>query len=77
MYINCKCKINVIALNNFKALQSLCQIYHLTQIINKYYRAFYCGQPKAHLCNDHGLISIMMCHTCEVDGLSRQRRSAH
>ncbi len=37
--------------------------------------AFYCGQPKAHLCNNHaGLISILMCHTCEVDGLSRQRR---
>ncbi len=37
--------------------------------------AFYCGQHKAHLCNN--LISILICHTCEVDGLSRQRRSAH
>ncbi len=33
--------------------------------------AFYCGQPKACL------ISILICHTCEVDGLSLQRRSAH
>ncbi len=41
--------------------------------------AFYCGQPKAHLCNNHAccLISILICHTCEVDGLYRQRRSAH
>ncbi len=46
--------------------------------------AFYCGQPKAHLCNNqikslllsHHL-SILICHTCEVDGLSRQRRSAY
>lgn len=30
--------------------------------------------PEAHLCNNHaGLISMLMCHTCEVDGLSRQR----
>ncbi len=39
--------------------------------------AFYCGQPKTHLCKKHGLISILICHTSEVDGLSRQRRSAH
>ncbi len=39
--------------------------------------AFYCGQPKAQLCNHAVLISILICHTCEVDGLSRQRRSAH
>ncbi len=40
--------------------------------------AFYCGQPKAHLCNNHAvLFSSLICHTCEVDGLSRQRRSAH
>ncbi len=34
----------------------------------------YCGQPKAHLCNNHAifLFSILICHTCEVDGLSRQ-----
>ncbi len=31
--------------------------------------AFYCGQPKAHLCNNHAVISILICHTCEVDGL--------
>ncbi len=30
---------------------------------------------KAHLCNN--LISILICHTCEVDRLSRQWRSAH
>ncbi len=38
--------------------------------------AFYCGQPKTHLCNNHA-VSILICHTCEVDELSRQRRSAH
>ncbi len=32
------------------------------------------GQPKAHLCNDH---AVLICYTCDVDGLSRQRRSAH
>ena len=27
--------------------------------------AFYCGQPKAHLCNVHAvIISILICHTC-------------
>ncbi len=39
--------------------------------------AFYCGQPKAQLCNNHAVFSILICHTCEVDGLSQQRRSAH
>lgn len=29
--------------------------------------AFYCGQPVAHLCDN--LISILKCHTHEVDGL--------
>jgi len=46
-----------------------------------FFVAFYCGQPKAHLCNNHAVIaqpcSILICHTCEVDGLSRERRSAH
>ncbi|ROL55047.1 Transposable element Tc1 transposase [Anabarilius grahami] len=35
--------------------------------------AFYCGSLR-HTC---AIISILICHTCEVDGLSRQRRSAH
>ncbi len=39
--------------------------------------AFYCGQPKAQLCNNHAVFSILICHTCEVDRLSQQRRSAH
>ncbi len=40
--------------------------------------AFYCDQPKAHLCaKSYLLISILTCHTGQVDGWSWQRRSAH
>ena len=40
--------------------------------------AFYYPQRKVHLCNDHAvLISFLICHTCQVDGLSWQRRNAH
>ncbi len=35
---------------------------------------FYCGRPKAQLCINH---AVLICHTCEMDGLSRKRRSAH
>ena len=36
------------------------------------------GPPhKVHLCNDHVLISFLLCHTYQVDGLSWQRRNAH
>ncbi len=27
--------------------------------------------------NNHAVLIILICHTCEVDGLSQQRRSAH
>ena len=39
---------------------------------------FYCTQHKVHLCNDHAiLIRFLIYHTCQVDGLSWQRRNAH
>ncbi len=41
----------------------------INNLINSIRVAFYCGQPKAHLCNNHA-------NNREVDGLSRQRRSA-
>jgi hypothetical protein len=39
--------------------------------------AFYCPQQKMNLCNDHCLISYLICHTCQVAGLTWQRRNAH
>jgi hypothetical protein len=40
--------------------------------------AFYCPQHNMHLCNDRSyLISFLICHTCQVDGLFWQRRNAH
>ena len=38
--------------------------------------AFYWDQPDHDLC-DHHAISILICHTFEVDRLSRQKISAH
>lgn len=38
---------------------------------------FYYDQPKAHLCDNHAWVHfcnhILICHTCQVDGLSWQR----
>lgn len=34
--------------------------------------AFYCGQPEAHLCSNHPANQHVICHTCEVEGLSQQ-----
>jgi len=34
-------------------------------------------QTSINVYSSYGLISILICHTCEVDGLSGQRRSAH
>jgi hypothetical protein len=39
--------------------------------------AFYCPQHKVHLCNDHVMVNFFICHTCQVDGLSLERRNAH
>jgi len=40
--------------------------------------AFYCGQPTAHLCNHHAVLSASWsAKPVRWDGLSRQRRSAH
>ena len=41
-------------------------------------KALYCPQHKEHLCNDHAvLISFLICHTCQVDGLFWQRINTH
>ena len=40
--------------------------------------AFYCPQHKVHLCNEHAVLtSLLICHTCLVDGLSWKRINAH
>jgi hypothetical protein len=45
------------------------------KIKTAHYRvAIYCPQHKLHHCV---MIILLICHTCQVEGLSWQRRNAH
>lgn len=64
--------------NNFTLEeQSIITHVDINTLTNKtahYSSSFYCFRHKVHLCNNHVLFGLFLCHICQVNRLSGQRR---